>query len=82
MLGLAAGALGHVAWRNDAALVAFNGMLVADGYALFLDFIFLLAGALTILLALNYLPRVVDRIESQEAGGEPPIVFPHRNNFV
>jgi penicillin-binding protein 2 len=23
-------------------------------------------------------PRVVDRIESQEAGSEPPIVFPHR----
>lgn len=57
MLGLAAGALGHVAWRNDAALVAFNGMLVADGYALFLDFIFLITGALTILLAINYLPR-------------------------
>jgi len=37
---------------------------VADGYALFLDFIFLLAGALTILLALNYLPRVgLDRGE-------------------
>ncbi len=64
MLGLAAGAVGHVAWRNDAALSAFNGMLTADGYALFLDFIFLGAGALTILLAINYLPRTgLDRGE-------------------
>jgi NADH-quinone oxidoreductase subunit N len=64
MLGLVAGAVGHVAWRNDAALVAFNGMLTADGYALFLDFVFLVSGALTILLAINYLPRTgLDRGE-------------------
>jgi NADH-quinone oxidoreductase subunit N len=32
-------------------------MLVADGYSVFLNLIFLLAAGLTILIALNYLPR-------------------------
>src|SRR5262245_9758351 len=64
MLGLVAGAVGHVAWRSDISVSAFNGMLTADGYALFLDFIFLVTGALTILLAINYLPRTgLDRGE-------------------
>lgn len=36
---------------------AFNGMLVVDGYALFLQAIFLLAAILGVLMALNYLPR-------------------------
>ena len=32
-------------------------MLIADGYAVFLNSIFLLSAGLTVLLALNYLPR-------------------------
>ncbi len=57
LLGLAAAALGHVAWPAGGRLVAFGGMLVADGYALFFNLLFLGSAALTVLLAFNYLPR-------------------------
>ncbi len=40
-----------------SALAAFEGMLVVDGFALFLQAIFLLAAFLGLLIALNYLPR-------------------------
>jgi NADH-quinone oxidoreductase subunit N len=36
---------------------AFDGMLVVDGFALFLQAIFLLSAVLGVLIALNYLPR-------------------------
>jgi len=36
---------------------AFNGMLTVDGFALFLQAIFLLAAFVGVLMALNYLPR-------------------------
>jgi NADH-quinone oxidoreductase subunit N len=36
---------------------AFGGMLVVDGFSLFLQAVFILTGILGILLALNYLPR-------------------------
>ena len=39
-------------------------MLIADGYSVFLNLIFLLAAGLTVLMALNYLPRAgLDRGE-------------------
>ena len=56
-VGLAIAGLSMVFWPQGGQLVAFNGMLIADGYAAFLNFIFLLSAGLTILLALNYLPR-------------------------
>jgi NADH-quinone oxidoreductase subunit N len=56
-LGLAIAALSMIFWPLGGQLVAFNGMLIADGYAMFLNFIFLLSAGLTVLLAINYLPR-------------------------
>src|SRR5574341_1502123 len=40
-----------------AALPAFSGMLIVDGFSLFLQGVFLLAAFLGILISLNYLPR-------------------------
>jgi NADH-quinone oxidoreductase subunit N len=57
LLGLIAAAVGHVAWPVSGQLVAFKGMLIADGFSLFLNLLFLGTAAATILLALNYLPR-------------------------
>src|SRR5207245_144519 len=57
LLGIGAAAVGLVVWPAGRPEVGFNGMLIADGYAVFLDMIVLLAAGLTILLALNYLPR-------------------------
>ena len=63
-LGLVASAAGMVLWPAGGQLIAFNGMLIADGYSVFLNLIFLLAAGLTILIALNYLPRTgLDRGE-------------------
>jgi NADH-quinone oxidoreductase subunit N len=63
-LGLALAAAGLVFWPAGGQLIAFNGMLIADGYSVFLNIIFLLSAGLTILLALNYLPRTgLDRGE-------------------
>jgi NADH-quinone oxidoreductase subunit N len=56
-LGLVAAAVGLAFWPAGQSEVAFKGMLLVDGYALFLDVIILLAAGLTVLLALNYLPR-------------------------
>src|SRR5258708_9689644 len=56
-LGLAASAVGLAFWPVGGSEVAFKGMLLVDGYALFLDVIILLAAGLTVVLALNYLPR-------------------------
>jgi NADH-quinone oxidoreductase subunit N len=41
----------------DVAFSAFNGMVVVDGFALFLQAVFLLSAFIGILIALNYLPR-------------------------
>ncbi|MCC7359815.1 MAG: NADH-quinone oxidoreductase subunit N [Anaerolineales bacterium] len=57
LLGLAGAALAHLAWPAGGQIVAFKGMLVADGFGLFLNLLFLGTAALTVLLALNYLPR-------------------------
>jgi NADH-quinone oxidoreductase subunit N len=57
IVGLAAAAAAHAAWRADVQTVAFKGMLVTDGFALFINLVTLFAGAVTILLAVNYLPR-------------------------
>src|SRR5689334_22821677 len=57
LLGLAGAAVAHVAWPVIPGPAAFHGMLVADGFALFLNLLFLGTAALTVLLALNYLPR-------------------------
>ena len=58
LLGLAASAAGLLPWPSAGHLTAFNGMVIADGFSLFLTLIFLLSGALTILIALSYLPRM------------------------
>src|SRR5579859_728822 len=57
LLGLVAAGVGLALWPAGLQEVGFNGMLIADGYAAFLDVIVLIAAGLTILLALNYLPR-------------------------
>ncbi|HLE26719.1 MAG TPA: NADH-quinone oxidoreductase subunit N [Anaerolineales bacterium] len=57
LAGLLAGALGLLSWPPVGYLPGFGGMVIADGFALFLDVVFLLSGALAVLLALNYLPR-------------------------
>jgi NADH-quinone oxidoreductase subunit N len=63
-LGLALAAASLVFWPAGGQIIAFNGMLIADGYSVFLNIIFLLSAGLTILLALNYLPRAgLDRGE-------------------
>jgi NADH-quinone oxidoreductase subunit N len=56
-LGIVAAAVGLAFWPRGLSEVAFKGMLLVDGYAVFLDVIILLTAGLTILLALNYLPR-------------------------
>ena len=56
-LGLVAAAVGLAFWPAGRSEVAFKGMLLVDGFAQFLDVIILLAAGLTVLLALNYLPR-------------------------
>ncbi|HEC22457.1 MAG TPA: NADH-quinone oxidoreductase subunit N [Chloroflexi bacterium] len=61
VLGLLASgvALGFeaVAYSQRGAVSAFGDMAVVDGFALFLQGVFLLSAFLGILLALNYLPR-------------------------
>ncbi len=51
---LALQAIGH---PPGAALPVFGGMLIVDGFALFLQGVFLLAAFIGILVAQNYLPR-------------------------
>jgi NADH-quinone oxidoreductase subunit N len=62
----AAVALGMQAaqYTPGAAETAFDGMLVIDGFALFLQGVFLLTAFVGVLLAINYLPR--QRIERGE----------------
>ncbi len=57
LVGLLAAGLGMLPWPSPGHFTGFGGMVVADGFAVFLNVIFLLAGAVTVLLALNYLPR-------------------------
>ncbi|MEP7358812.1 MAG: NADH-quinone oxidoreductase subunit N [Anaerolineales bacterium] len=56
-LGLALSAGGMAFWPSGGQIIAFNGMLIADGYSVFLNLIFLASAGLTVLIALNYLPR-------------------------
>ncbi len=58
LAGVAVSALGLMAWPSVGHVPAFLGMIVADGYSLFLNLIFLFSAAIAILLALSYLPRV------------------------
>ncbi|MGH2524026.1 MAG: NADH-quinone oxidoreductase subunit N, partial [Anaerolineales bacterium] len=57
LIGLMVTGLGMLPWPAGGALTGFNGMIHADGFAVFLNLVFLLSGGLTVLLALNYLPR-------------------------
>ncbi len=57
LVGLAAAGAGMLPWPQRGYLSGFGGMIVADGFSIFLHIVFLLSGALAILLALNYLPR-------------------------
>lgn len=64
LVGLVAAGVGLLPWPSSGFLYGFNNMVVADGLAVFLNFLFILAGVITILLALNYLPRTgIDRGE-------------------
>ncbi len=64
LVGLAAAGLAMIPWPTSERLVAFNGMLIADGFAAFLGVTTLLTAGLSVLLALNYLPRTgLDRGE-------------------
>lgn len=57
LVGFGAAALGMLPWQIGETLTGFGGMVKADGFAVFLNVIFLVTGALTVLLALGYLPR-------------------------
>src|SRR5436190_6908328 len=57
LLGLVAAAVGLFIQPHAGYLSGFGGMILADGFSSFLDVVFLFTAALTILLALNYLPR-------------------------
>lgn len=61
VLGLVASAVALAiqanAYPGTHAVSAFEGMLVVDGFALFLQAVFLLSALVGILIALNYLPR-------------------------
>jgi NADH-quinone oxidoreductase subunit N len=56
-LGLVAAAVGLAFWPVGRSEAGFNGMLLVDGYAVFLDLVILLTAGITVLLAQNYLPR-------------------------
>ena len=57
LIGLLAAGAGMLPWPSSGSLTGFGGMIVVDGFAFFLNVIFILSGVLAILLALNYLPR-------------------------
>jgi NADH-quinone oxidoreductase subunit N len=57
LVGLLAAGAGMLPWPSSGSLTGFGGMIVVDGFAFFLNVIFILSGVLAILLALNYLPR-------------------------
>src|SRR5262245_18512450 len=57
LVGFVAAALGMLPWHRGETLTGFGGMVKADGFAVFLTVVFLVTGALTVLLALSYLPR-------------------------
>ena len=57
LIGLLAAGAGMLPWPSGGSLTGFGGMIVVDGFAFFLNVIFILSGVLAILLALNYLPR-------------------------
>jgi NADH-quinone oxidoreductase subunit N len=57
LAGLAAAGAGMLPWPRAGYLPAFGGMIVVDGFSIFLNLVFLISGALAVLLALNYLPR-------------------------
>ncbi len=57
LVGFAVAALALRTWPAGYSVLAFSGMLVADGFAAYLSLIFLIAGAVVTVLALGYLPR-------------------------
>lgn len=57
LVGLLASGLALLGWPGGGRLEAFNGMLIADGFAAFLIVTTLATAALSIVLAVNYLPR-------------------------
>ena len=65
LVGFAVAALTLTAWPSGASVLAFSGMLVADGFAAFLSLTFLIAGAVATGLAIGYFPRFnIDRGEA------------------
>ncbi len=58
LLGYLGAALGMIPWPNGGHLVGFGGMVVADGFTIFLNLVFVISAGLATLLALNYLPRM------------------------
>ena len=64
LVGLVASGLTLLGWPGGGRLEGFNGMLIADGFAAFLIVTTLATAALSIVLAMNYLPRTgLDRGE-------------------
>jgi NADH-quinone oxidoreductase subunit N len=57
LVGLAGAGAAMAPWPMGGALVGFGGMVVADGFTVFLNMVFLGSAALAVLLALGYLPR-------------------------
>jgi NADH-quinone oxidoreductase subunit N len=57
LIGLLAAGAGMIPWPSSGGLSGFGGMIVVDGFAVFLNLVFVLSGVLAILLALNYLSR-------------------------
>jgi NADH-quinone oxidoreductase subunit N len=51
-------ALGVTLWQAGTEQVAFNGMLVRDGFSTFLNILFLASGLLGIALAYDYVKRM------------------------
>lgn len=58
LIGLAGGALAMLAWPGAGGLVGFGGMVVADGFTVYANLIFLVGGALAVLIGLGFLGRV------------------------
>jgi NADH-quinone oxidoreductase subunit N len=57
LVGLAASAAGMLPWLSHDNQAGFGGMVRIDALAMLVGLVFLVAAALTVLLALGYLPR-------------------------
>jgi NADH-quinone oxidoreductase subunit N len=57
LVGVLGAGAGLLPWPSAGYLLGFGGMLAADGFALFLNIVFLFSAGIAVLLALNYLPQ-------------------------